>query len=103
MQRIVWSLFAMLPAVAFAHGEHSYRCTQGEAVRRVEIVHATEAPVPCSVNYHKDTEAPGAPQELWNAANDPAYCETQAQDFVARLESLGWQCEAVAVRETAGE
>lgn len=92
---------ACVPLVALAHDDHSYRCTSGDAVRRIEVVHADGAPVPCAVNYHKDTEAPGSSEELWTAANDAGYCEARAEEFAARLESLGWACEVVAARTDA--
>ena len=98
MSRFAAFLLAALPAVAVAHDDHSYRCTSGNAVRRIEVVHAANTPVPCSVNYHKDTEAPGSSEELWNAANEAGYCEARAEEFAGRLESLGWACEVVAAR-----
>jgi hypothetical protein len=50
--------------------------------------------------YHKDTEAPdAAPEELWNAQNEAGYCEARAAEFVAQLESWGWQCEQAARSE----
>jgi hypothetical protein len=98
MSRLLAFLLTALPAVALAHDDHSYRCTSGDAVRRIEVVHADGAPLPCSVNYHKDTEAPGQSEELWSAANQDGYCEARAEEFSARLESLGWQCETVAAR-----
>jgi hypothetical protein len=59
-------------------------------------VHADGAPVPCSVNYHKDTEAPGSSEELWSATNEPGYCEARAEEFAARLGTLGWACVVAA-------
>ena len=102
MKRLLTLLLAAIPAAALAHDDHSYRCTSGDAVRRIEVVHAADAPVPCSVNYHKDTEAPGSSEELWNAANEAGYCEARAEEFAARLESLGWACEVVAARTEEG-
>ena len=95
MSRVFAFLLAAIPAVALAHGDHNYRCTSGDAVRRIEVVHASGAPVPCSVNYHKDTEAPGQSQELWSAQNEDGYCEARAEEFAERLERLGWQCEVI--------
>ena len=104
MSRLFAFLLTALPAVALAHDDHSYRCTSGDAVRRIEVVHADGAPTPCSVNYHKDTEAPGTSEELWSAANEAGYCEARAAEFSTRLESLGWQCDVVAARpEGAGQ
>lgn len=92
-----WIGYAMIlsaPSLAFAQTEGNARCTQAGMVRTVEVVRETAAPVPCSVNYRKETEAPNAPAEqLWNAENEVGYCEARAAEFVARLESLGWQCD----------
>jgi hypothetical protein len=96
MSKIAVSLLGMIPALAFAHDDHSYRCTSGDAVRRIEVEHADGTPVPCSVNYIKDTEAAGASEEIYNAQNEAGYCEARAEEFAARLEGFGWQCEVVA-------
>ena len=96
MRRYFWSLLATLPVVAIAQNDTEYRCTLSGAVRRVEVVHLAPAPVPCEVRYHKDTEQPGAAEVLWSARNEVGYCEARANEFVARLESLGWDCRNVA-------
>lgn len=83
-----------LPLAAFAQANDSYRCAMGAKVRRVEIFYETGVAVPCEVHYYKDTEAPGERQVLWRALHESGYCETQARDFVAKLEGLGWQCTA---------
>jgi hypothetical protein len=66
----------------------------GGLTRRIEIAREGGSPVPCEVLYFKDSEAPGERQVLWSAANESGYCEAQAQSFVARLEGLGWECDA---------
>jgi len=101
MRKLIVSVLGSLPAFAFAHDDHSYRCTSGDAVRRIEVEHADGAPVPCSVNYFKDTEAPGSSEELWNATTEDGYCEARAEEFAARLEGFGWACEVVAARTDA--
>jgi hypothetical protein len=89
---LVLSLAAALPLTALAQSSDTYQCTMSGLTRRVEVAHETSAPVPCEVRYHKDDEAPGAPQVLWSASNDAGYCESQAESFVTRLEGMGWQC-----------
>ncbi|HEY5566795.1 MAG TPA: hypothetical protein VIM81_06075 [Gammaproteobacteria bacterium] len=91
---LVLSLAAALPLTALAQSSDTYQCTMGGLTRRVEVAHETSAPVPCEVRYHKDDEAPGAPQVLWSASNEAGYCESQAEGFVARLEGMGWQCDS---------
>jgi hypothetical protein len=47
------------------------------------------------------SEAPGAPQVLWRAANQSGYCEAQAQEFVAKLQGLGWTCSDAGTQQAA--
>lgn len=99
-------LASFLPALVLAQEGDSYRCTNGDQVRRVEIVYEMAgSPLPCEVRYHKDTEAPGQVQSLWRATNEAGYCEAQTRDFVAKLEGWGWQCMAdeAAAGTTGGE
>lgn len=69
----------------------STTCKMGSVERKVEIV-TTDATkkVPCEVKYTKD----GEEKVLWNATTDASYCETKASEFVAKLSSLGWQCDS---------
>ncbi len=85
-------LGTLLPVLAYAQGAQSYKCTYGGLERRVEILHETSMAVPCEVHYYKDTEAPGERQVLWHAANESGYCEKKTEEFIAKLEGLGWQC-----------
>ncbi len=70
--------------------------------RRVQIIRETSEPVPCEVVYFKDTEAPGEGTALWNAANDPTYCQTQAEAFIEQLEGWGWSCEGPEAATSSG-
>lgn len=70
-----------------------YLCELQGLVRRVEVDYeSTDASVPCSVNYFKDTEAPGEVNTLWNATNIEGYCEEKAAGFIEKLKSWGWSC-----------
>lgn len=73
----------------------AYVCTLNDQQRRIEIdlLNAPD-PVPCEVNYYKDTEVPGAKTTLWTAQNDALYCEGQAKSFVEKLESMSWSCSS---------
>lgn len=106
-QIIVVFVAALLPAVALPQDAEKYQCTYGDMQRRVEIAHEPGVEVPCSVHYFKDTEAPGEQQVLWSADSDPAYCQTKATEFVAKLESWGWDCggnsDAVSEEEPVDE
>jgi hypothetical protein len=70
----------------------NYQCTNGDLVRRVEILYEPGRAVPCEVQYYKDTEAPDAPQVLWRAQNESGYCESKTAAFIEQLESQGWSC-----------
>lgn len=94
-QRILLPLSLMLiPALAAAQGVTSYVCTMDGMQRRVVILTEPGVTVPCQVQYHKDTEAPGQAQVLWTAATDADYCETKAEEFVEKLKGMGWSCAA---------
>jgi hypothetical protein len=80
------------PCAAIAQGAGTYQCSMGELQRRVEILTEPGRTVPCEVHYFKDTEAPGEKQVLWSAASEAGYCERKAEEFVAKLESWGWDC-----------
>jgi hypothetical protein len=70
----------------------NYQCSLGGDIRRVEIMYETGVAVPCEVHYLKVTESPGTRDVLWSAQNESGYCEARSEEFVARLESLGWSC-----------
>ncbi len=85
-------LTASLPGLAMAQDAGSYQCSFGELQRRVEILTEPGVSVPCEVHYYKDTEAPGEKQVLWSATSQQGYCESKTEEFVAKLESWGWDC-----------
>jgi hypothetical protein len=85
-----------LVSAALAQGGMNYQCSLGGDIRRVEIMYETGVAVPCEVHYLKVTEAPGTREVLWSAQNESGYCEARSEEFVARLESLGWACSAQA-------
>lgn len=70
-----------------------YLCELQNLKRRIEIdYHSTNSSTPCSVNYYKDTEAPGEINTLWKATSTEGYCEGKAAEFVRRLAEWGWAC-----------
>ena len=76
-------------------------CTLAELERSVEVVYSNPGQtVPCEVLYAKNDA--GTIETLWRANNEAGYCEDKAAAFLARLESLGWDCGAsAAVSEDA--
>ena len=89
---LVLALAVLMPALVAGQSNQTYRCTNADMVRRVEIVYSAGASVPCEVHYYKDTETPGERRVLWEAANEAGYCEAQTRDFIAQLEGWGWSC-----------
>ena len=68
-------------------------CTNGKAKRLVELMPGDKvAKKACEVHYKKETEVPGHDQVLWTSANDPAFCDTKAKEFVVKLSGMGWSC-----------
>ena len=82
----------LLSGAALAEEGGPFYCSHGDLERRVEVVYETGGAMPCQVQYHKDTEAPGEPQILWTAQNELGYCEERASEFVGKLEEWGWDC-----------
>lgn len=72
---------------------------QGIADRKVEIKYLSEGKqVPCEVVYTSN----GAEKNVGNAKNEVGYCEKSAEDFLAKLKSMGWSCgEASAPAQEA--
>jgi len=97
---IVFALLTM-PVIAVAQSNETHRCTMGDLVRRVSIEREGSASVPCEVAYYKDTEAAGQRQVLWDAQNDPSYCEARRDEFVSKLEGWGWRCAATSAAPAA--
>ena len=95
IQRKLLSVILLLgPALAIGQGATSYQCTMDGKVRRVEILTEPGVTVPCEVQYHKDTEAPGQVQVLWSASSQAGYCEEKTQEFIGKLQGWGWSCAA---------
>lgn len=86
-------LLLAMPMLSLADGSASWRCTQGDTVRRVEIYTEPGVAVPCEVHYFKDTEAPGEPQVLWSAGSDAGFCERKAAEFIDKQQGWGFVCE----------
>ncbi len=69
-----------------------YQCTMGELTRIVEVLREPGGNPVCEVWYAKPQES-ATRQRLWSAANDPAYCDAQAEAFVEKLRGWGWSCQ----------
>jgi hypothetical protein len=91
---VLVALSAVTVAIGAAEGvAEEFQCRRGDLVRRIEVQFANRADrLPCEVIYWKDDEAPGRPEQLWNAEHEIAFCTEKAREMVARLESAGWAC-----------
>jgi len=97
------SLVALIPGMALGQAVTSYQCSFEQLQRRIEILSEPGVAVPCEVHYYKDSELPGEKQVLWTASTEAGYCEARTEEFVARLQSWGWECNAGTVAEAAPE
>jgi hypothetical protein len=96
-------LVALIPGFAFGQAGTAYQCSFDGKQRRIEILTEPGVTVPCEVHYYKDTEMPGESQVLWTATTEAGYCESKAEEFVAKLREWGWDCGPGAEPETAAE
>ncbi len=94
-------LVALVPGFAFGQPGTAYQCSFDDMQRRIEILTEPGVTVPCEVHYFKDSEMPGENQVLWTATTEAGYCESKAEEFVAKLREWGWDCGPVAKPEAA--
>ena len=92
MVSVCAAVMAVVSGAAIAQNNRNYECTMAGLSRRVEVAYTTAEAVPCEVRYYKDSGGQSGPQVLWSAQNEAGYCERQAQDFVAKLQGMGWTC-----------
>lgn len=90
MQKLlVFMLLASSCSVVMAAPNLVYQCSQGNQKRTVEVVYQnSDTNVPCNVRYEKN----GQTETLWTYNNEAGQCELQAQGFLEKQRSWGWQC-----------
>jgi hypothetical protein len=90
-----FGLTIILAAITLPTGVNaeSWICEQGNLIREISTVRETANPVPCSVQYNKESEGLGS-SVLWTAVADGSYCDAKANDLAEKLEGLGWSCTA---------
>ena len=96
-------LVALIPGFALGQAGTAYQCSFDGKQRRIEILTEPGVTVPCEVHYFKDTEMPGESQVLWTATTEAGYCESKAEEFVAKLREWGWDCAPASGAEPAQE
>lgn len=97
------SLAVLIPGMALGQAVTSYQCTFEQLQRRIEILSEPGVSVPCEVHYYKDSEMPGEQQVLWTASTEAGFCEARTEEFIAKLQSWGWACNAGAAMDSAQE
>ena len=93
LNRYGLTIILAISALPTAANAESWICEQGTLIREINVVRETANPVPCSVQYNKETEGLGS-SVLWTASADGSYCDIKANGLAAKLEGLGWSCTA---------
>lgn len=66
-------------------------CTQGNAVRKIEIVYADkDEKLPCTVKYTKEDQSE---KDVATAKSEKGICEQKSKSLVEKLTGFGWKCE----------
>ena len=100
MKIILSLMLVALFASSVATANEEYVCNFGDDKRLISVTYDNEhEPVPCQVQYDKGYGA----EMLWNAQSEAGYCESKAQEFVAKQESWGWSCSKVTQAEYVEE
>lgn len=81
-----------LPLVATAAEPLSTSCTHSGEMRTIEVVYPQGAELPCEVHYTKKGET----RTLWTASNQAGFCESKAEELIAKQRGWGWQCDSAA-------
>ena len=89
MKKQLLIALALTATATVANAGPKYECTNNDLERVVEVTSPADSPVPCSVDYTKET---GEKKSLWRANNDEDYCMTKASDFLEKLRGWGWTC-----------
>lgn len=88
-------IFTVTAYSAFAAENTRTVCTHGDKQRIIEVIYSGEEPVPCAVQYTKDTST----ETLWQAQTEEGYCEKKAATLVGKHIGWGWQCTEVTSQQ----
>lgn len=93
MKRLCVIAIAVLGFAGAAHAQQaqSYRCQKGNDVRSVTVERSADG---CRVLYKKAANSSAPAKELWRYKAHPETCQTQADQFVKKLEATGLSCSA---------
>ena len=75
-----------------------YACVAGSTTRAVEVSVPGREERACEVVYRKPQEGV-MEQVIWSANFDADYCAPRAEELVAKLRGLGWQCALIEAPE----
>jgi len=81
--------------VAYAQENQAYQCTREGDQRSVAVEYSMDGAgaKSCSVMYTKQSQPA---KELWHYQAHAEMCDTQAQQFLKKLEGFGLTCSAAA-------
>ncbi len=99
-------LLAVLAVTPLAGQANTTQCGMDGMQRLVSVVYSEPGQlVPCRVLYEKPSEVTVTNQSLtlWRAEHQAGYCEARAEEFVAKLEQLGWQCQQAAAMDNPAD
>lgn len=93
MKRLCVVAIAVLGFAGAAHAQQaqSYQCQKGNDLRSVAVERSGEG---CRVLYKKAANSAAPGKELWRYKAHPEMCQTQAEQFVRKLEAMGLSCSA---------
>ena len=75
--------------IAQAQEAKSYQCQKGTDTRSISVETGKAG---CSVVYKKGGKSAGAGRALWHYKAHPEMCQTQADQFMKKLEGMGLTC-----------
>ena len=81
--------------VAYAQENQSFNCEREGDSRSVAVEYSMDSGAKsCSVMYKKFANSQEPAKELWHYQAHSEMCETQAQQFMKKLEGFGLACSA---------
>jgi len=84
------ALFVLFFCISKAQAHHVTVCKMDKGERKIEVTTPDETKkLPCTVNYQRENEESRA---LWNAENDPNFCDEKARELADKLTAAGYEC-----------
>jgi hypothetical protein len=75
--------------IAQAQESKSYQCQKGSDTRSISVQSGKDG---CSVVYKKGGKSAGGGRALWHYKAHTEMCQTQADQFMKKLQGMGMTC-----------